>query len=457
MKMTKKRMIYTIAVTLIVVFSTTFAVLMTLERNDYRNYLQGEYSKNMYELITSVENIRLNLGKSAVTGSKEQKIVTFEEIFRHSATANDKLHSLPIPQQDISNTSKFLNQVGDFCYSLVKTSTEGRELSDEDYNKIDTLKKQSFALQNDLNNVLMDINEGRVKWGEIRQKASGVFAKGNEEENIASQFQSIQKQVAQYPALIYDGPFSDNVLDIKPKILSKKEVSPADSEAVVKKAIGENKIDKLENLPSDGKTRIPAYRFTVIMKNRSDRENLVNCEISKNGGKIVYLLDNRLVNNPTIDMNKAKDIGSKYLEVMGYKNMVPSYSLRYDNTAVINYILKQDNVFIYPDQIKLKIAMDDGSILGVESEKYLVAHDENRKIDKPKITQAEAQTKVSKRLKIDSIRLAVVPTEINKEVLCYEFSGSYKEDKYIVYINALTGYEQRIIQIINTPNGELTM
>ena len=75
MKMVKKRMLYTSAVAIIVVFSTTFAILMFLERLDYRNYLQGQYSKNMYELISSVQNIRINLGKSAIVGSREQSIV----------------------------------------------------------------------------------------------------------------------------------------------------------------------------------------------------------------------------------------------------------------------------------------------------------------------------------------------------------------------------------------------
>ncbi|MCM0649762.1 germination protein YpeB [Clostridium swellfunianum] len=456
MKMSRKRIIYTIAVTLIVVFSTTFAVLMTLERNDYRNYLQGEYSKSMYELITSIDNIRLNLGKAAVTGTREQKIVTFQEIFRHSATANDKLHSLPIPQQNIDNTSKFITQVGDFCYSLVRASTEGRDLTEDEYNTIDRLKTNAFALQNDLNGALSEINEGRVRWGEIRQKASGVFAKGNEE-SIATQFASIQKQVAQYPSLIYDGPFSDNVLDIKPKILGQKEVSLNEALETVNKAVGKDRIAKVDNLPNDGKTRVPSYRFNVTLKGREAHESVVICEVSKNGGKIVYLLDNRLVNTSTMEMDKAIETGIKYLENLGYKNMISTYSLRYDNTAVINYVFKQNNVVIYPDQIKLKIALDDGSITGVESEKFLVAHDENRKIEPAKISQADAQTKISKRLNVKSVRLTLIPTESNKEVLCYEFAGEYKEDKYMVYINAQTGFEQRILQIINTPNGEMTM
>ena len=120
MKITKKRIIYTALVILIVVFSSTFAVLMTLERNDYRNYLQGEYGKSMYELIDAVQNIRVNLTKAAVVGSREQAIVVFEEIFRYSGIANDKLHSLPVDQPTISDTSKFLSQTGDFCYNLGK-------------------------------------------------------------------------------------------------------------------------------------------------------------------------------------------------------------------------------------------------------------------------------------------------------------------------------------------------
>jgi spore germination protein len=456
MQMTKKRIIYTIAVTIIVVFSTTFAILMALERTDYRNYLQGEYSKNMYELITSVENIRVNLSKVAITNSREQKIVTFEEIFRYSATANDKLHSLPIPQQNIENTSKFLSQVGDFCYSLVRSSTEGKDLTDKDYNNIDNLKQQSLKLQNDLNVALADINEGRVKWGEIRQKASGVFAKGNEQ-GISTQFADIQKQISQYPTLIYDGPFSDNVMDIKPKVIAQPEVSLADATNIAYKAIGRDKIDKIESLSNEGKSKIPSYRFNVTMKNRSAKQNTIICEVSKNGGKVVYLLDNRLINNPTMDIKKGIDIGGKYLQNLGYKNMVSTYSLRYENTAIINYIYKQDNIVIYPDQIKLKIALDDGSIIGIESEKYLVAHEDSRKLSAARISQVDAQSKVSKRLNITTTRLAVIPTETNTEVLCYEFEGNYKTDKFIVYINAETGYEQRIIQIINTPNGELTM
>lgn len=458
MNTSKKRIVYTITVALIVVFSTTFAILMTLERIDYRNYLMGEYSKSMYQLINSVENIGSNLAKVPVLGSKDQDIVALEEIFRYSSIANDKLHSLPIDEQQLSGTSKFITQVGDFCYTLGNKATQGGELSDDDIAKVEMLKKQSYTLENQLKNVQNNINNGDVKWGEIRKKASGALLASNNDSSLSNNFESIQKQIVQYPSLIYDGPFSDNNLEINPKINSAKDVTASEAEQVVRKAIGNDKIESVERQQDVNKQKIPCYNFNVNIKGR-DKDAKVSCEITKKGGMIYYILDNRNIDKPKIDVNKAQDIGSKYLADMGYKNMTPTYSLIYNNTAIISYIYNIGNTAIYPDQIKLKIALDNGNIIGMESAKYLTAHDESRTIpnENTLIGEDKAKERVSKRLNITTSRLAIVPTEANKEVLCYEFVGNYNGDSFIVYINAQTGYEVRILQIRNTPNGKLTI
>jgi germination protein YpeB len=455
MDMIKKRMIYTVTVTLIVVFSTTFAILMTLERMDYRNYLQSEYSKNMYELINAVTNIEDDLSKSTIVGTRDQYIVIFQEIFRNATRANDRLHSLPIAQETLNETSKFLSQVGDYCFVLVRNTTEGKEPTEEDFNNIDGLKQQAFELRENFNAMLSEINEGKVKWGEIRKQVSGVLIK-EDQQLVANKFKDIQKQVTQYPALIYDGPFSDNVLEVEPKVKSLQLVSKEEAEGVVAKLFGEDKIEKIELREAGGQTRIEAYSFNVKLKGYGEKESSV-CEVSKNGGKIVYLLDNRNLSKPTIDAEKAAEIGSEMLKNMGYKDMSPSYKLTYEDSVIVNYIYIKDGVAVYTDQIKLKIALDNGGIIGIESEKYLVSHDENRNIAEVKITQEQAKVKVSPRLEIKSTKLAIVPTETNNEILCYEFSGTYKDEAFIVYINAETGNPQRILKIINTPNGQLTM
>jgi len=456
MKTNIKRIIYTSIAILIIVFSSTFAILMTLERTDYRNYLQGQYSKNMFDLIDNVQNIRVDLSKSEIVGSREQQIVMFEEIFRHASNANDQLHSLPIQQETISETSKFLSQVGGFCYTLSKESAEGKALNNNDYVLIDRLKSESYSLETDLQKVTNDINKGGINWNEIRASASGIISVSTSDP-VGEQFKSIQKQVVEYPTLIYDGPFSDNILNIKPKVNLLKQVTEKQAEATLIKAVGVNRIESIKLEASPSGTRISTYRYTVKIKGRSQNDAGVTCEISKNGGKVVYLLDGRAANKSSIDIKTAVSIGEKYLNNLGFNNMAVTFTLNSDNVVTANYIFKQNGIIIYPDQIKIKIALDDGSILGVEAEKYLVAHQDKRDLSVPKISRSDAQKKVSTRLSIKSVNIAVIPYESDKEVQCYEFSGSYKGDNFKVYINCDTGYEQRIIQIINTPEGDLVM
>ncbi|MCR1935609.1 germination protein YpeB [Clostridium tepidum] len=456
MKKGTRRILYTLVVTLIVVFSSTFAILMTLERNDYRNYLQGEYSKNLHELITSVQNIRVNLSKAPIIGSREQEIITFEEIFKYSSVATDKLHSLPIDQNTINNTSKFLTQVGDFSNSLAKSIVKDNNLSQSDYDNIEKLKKESLELENQLNNVVTDINEGRVRWGDIRKKVGGVLAK-EDPNSIKGQFNNIQKQVMQYPSLIYDGPFSDNVLEITPRINSQKKITEKEAKKIAQNIIGSDRIESIKLDKNQGKTTISTYRFIANIKDKDNKKDNIICEISKNGGKLVYLIDSRSVGQPKIDTKKAINIGNEYLKKLQVSNMIPTYTLNYDNVAVINYVYKEDDVIIYPDQIKLKIALDKGEVIGAELEKYLVSHHDRNINKNVKITKEEAQKRVGKNLNITNVRLSIIPTEVNTEVLCYEFSGTYKNDKFKIFINANTGYEERILQILDTPNGKLTI
>lgn len=451
----KKRLIYTLIVSIIVVFSSTYAVLMTLERTDYRNYLQAQYSKNMYGLIDNVENIQDNLSKTEVATTKEQNILIFEDIFRYSSAANDALNSLPISPKVSQNVGKFINQVGDYCYTLIRNSENGKELSDSDYKTLDRLEQESDKLKASLNDIVGDINQGRVKWGEIREKINGLVGDGKQNV-LSTRFTNVEKQVLEYPALIYDGPFSDNILEIKPRVNALKEITEKDAEKIIEDLVGKDKISKLKLVNNKEKTTIPAYSFDVYMKGRSEKNKIVY-EISKHGGKIIYLLDDRNFSKPSLTGKQGIEKANSFLKRVGYNDMRPSYTLKYEDNMVINYVHYINNVSIYPEQIKLKVALDNGSIVGVESEKYLIAYDKNRKISKPKVSMETARNSLNKRFQVQQTGLAIIPTETNKEMLCYEFYGKNKKNQFIIYVNADTGKSEKILKVLITPNGTLTI
>ena len=122
----------------------------------------------------------------------------------------------------------------------------------------------------------------------------------------------------------------------------------------------------------------------------------------------------------------------------------------------INFAYEQNGVIIYPDLIKIKIALDNGQIMGMETSGYLNSH-YVRNIENPKITLEEAKKTLNKKLEVESEKLAIIPTEYQTEILCYEFKGKVNDKNYIVYINAENGREEDILLIVDTGNGTLTI
>ena len=81
-----------------------------------------------------------------------------------------------------------------------------------------------------------------------------------------------------------------------------------------------------------------------------------------------------------------------------------------------------------------------------------------RNIPKPRLTAAEARERVNDRLQLQGEpRLAIIPLETLQEVLCWEFRGTVDDNLFIVYINAVDGDEERILQVLDTPEGTLTL
>ena len=123
---------------------------------------------------------------------------------------------------------------------------------------------------------------------------------------------------------------------------------------------------------------------------------------------------------------------------------------------IFNYAYEQNGVICYTDLIKVKVALDDGAIVGMETKSYLSSH-RQRQITKPKITIEEAKAKLNPKLEILSEGMAIIPTDWQTELITYEFKGKVGENNFIVYINVENGKEEKVFMIIDTPGGMLAI
>ena len=178
--------------------------------------------------------------------------------------------------------------------------------------------------------------------------------------------------------------------------------------------------------------------------------------ISKKGGHIVESSFDRDVQEEKISQVEANEIGKAYLASKGFENMKETYFIKQGNIVTINYAYNDSGIIVYPELIKVRVALDNGEILGIETTGDLNSH-KSRAYKKPDISIEQARKSLNEKIEIKSESMAIIPTKWKTEIFCYEFKGSVEGKDFLVYINCETGDEEDILVILDTPGGTLTI
>lgn len=237
------------------------------------------------------------------------------------------------------------------------------------------------------------------------------------------------------------------------KGLTGEEIDEDKAKQIAEEFIGKDKIKEINSNGVSENANIPSYDFVVKTGNNNNTNLWIS--VSRKGGHVVFMNYNRDVDVEVITTEKANELGKEFLNIRGISNMKETYYMKQDGIVTINYAYMQNDVIMYPDLIKLKVALDNGEILGIETTGYLNCHT-IRDVSQVEITREKAKEQLNKELQIESEGLAIIPTEWKTEILCWEFKGKVEDNEFLVYVNAKTGEEEDILVIVNTPNGTLT-
>ena len=443
----KKIFIYSIIIILFLAI-IYLGYLLFKNRNETITASENSYNMAFYELVDYVQNIESYLAKAIITRDANYSAETLTYLWREANLAQTYLSMLPIQSYKLENTEKFLNQVSDYSFSLSRKTIKGEDLKEEELNNLKQLHTYSLEVSNALNQLSSELYSGQVSWEDLTSDSLDFTTQVSTNIDV---FSSIEDNFHEYSGLIYDGAFSEHMTSIEKKGLTGEDISEEEAVKIAKDFIGEEH-KEFNNLGLIENADIPAYSFSAKTNNLDN----ISITISKKGGHIVFMNANRDIVEEKISYEEANKKGIDYLNEKGFKNMKETYYLNEGGILTINYAYSQENVVVYPDLIKVKVALDNGQILGIETTGYLNNHYE-RTIPKSKVSIEQAKNKLNENLDIQSEGVAIIPTEWNTEVFCYEFKGKIEDTEFLVYINMETGEEEDILIITNTPNGILTM
>ncbi|MCC5911175.1 MAG: germination protein YpeB [Clostridiaceae bacterium] len=423
------------------------------EKNDYHTYLDIQFQRQFYDLIGHVENAQVELAKAMVSGSTKDLSKHLNDVVFQSYMAQEKLTQLPLYHGAIRSTERFLNQLGDYSTAMVNKSLEGILLDEDEMTTLSELHTYANMLSQQLIELQQDIVKGGINFGDLRREANRDLSRVSDQMEDLGLI-NIEERMVDYPELIYDGPFSEHLQDIKPR-LEGENITEEEAVTIARETFQEENIGNIQVVGDIENTPIPSYYLSGVRDGRLNGQN-VSMAISKTGGKVVWYLNPRETGESTLGADEAIDRAEEFLNNIGYENMTSTYTSAYEGQIVINFAYEEDDVIVYTDLIKVKVALDNGEIIGLETEGFLINH-HARDIEEPEITEEEARERLSSGVEVESTRLAIIPTAGKKEILCYEFKVKFGEDHYLIYIDAKDGIQREILLLVDQEDGTLVI
>ena len=171
---------------------------------------------------------------------------------------------------------------------------------------------------------------------------------------------------------------------------------------------------------------------------------------------LLQFLDTRTPAEQTIEIDAAKNLAGRFLESAGFSSMRDSYYEIRDGIAIINFAYMEGDVICYPDLVKVRVALDNGEILGLEAAGYAANH-AVRALPEPILSVADARAALSPVLSCTDVRLALIPKDGGTESFCYECKCTLAGSAFLVYVHAETGQEEDVLMLLEIENGMLTV
>ncbi len=429
-----------VLVTAIVLLSV-FLGLSKSEENKWMTRSENNYESAYYTLTDSLLNIENNLSKLRITRSDLLVNEMLIDIAMNSQTAVSNLTILSYSGYDMASVVKYYNQVGDYSKYLAHKITSGLELNDNDYKTLGRLYDITYKIGKKLNSVKDSLMSGN-------KIATGMKELNDYFVDIAT---SLQDGSIVYPSLIYDGAFSDSLEDREAKALTGEDVKSDSQNENIKKILCDYNVKSITYM-GESDNGFVSYMYKVVLDDNSQ----VSLQLAKKGGTLVMWDKEFHSQEPKLSMEEGVELAEQYMKKLGYTDMKGVYACVTNSVLYVNMCFVKDDIIYYPDMVKIKVSLDDGKILGFEGLNYIYNHTQ-RQIESPEVTEGQIRNMDFGGLEIKSVRLALIPMENGKETLTYEVYGTIEGFAFYVFIDAKSGNAVKVMQIIDSDEGELLM
>lgn len=406
------------------------------EKNAVLIQAENTYQRAFHELTYHMDLLHDKIGTALAASSDKRLSPELVEIWRITSESLGNVGQLPLSLLPFNKTASFLSDIGEFTYQTAARDLEDDPLSEEERADLEELYAQAEDIQGELRNVQHAVLEDNLRWMDVQ------LALATEDEpmdnKVIDGFKTVEKKVKGYE----EGNVDSSIFAITPD----KEMYQSITGEDVAEEEAVNIARDIFHLPDEDLTvsttgegsEIPMYTMTY-------RDDDINAymDMTKQGAHPVTIIMKRPVKEQNLSLHEGTLEAEEYLKSFDIDDMTLFQSSEHNGIGMYSYIFQDEDVRILSDAIQIKVALDNGDILGFSGRNFYSNH-HDRDIPQPEITEEEAVDLVNENLTVNEIHLAIIDDDFDDEVLVYEILGSLDEDTYRIFINADNGDEEKV-------------
>ncbi len=422
----------TVAVSILAVTTAGLGIaygVAQTQSNTYATQLENVYQQSYYDLVDNLNNADTEISKLVNSSDTTYQKKLLLEIANSAKSMQASIAHLPLTGENVLDSVRFINQLAGYTQTLEEKVADGESLSSEDLATLNELHEALMSMKQNMNRMSMNMRDGY-----------SILLYSNETNGelntFTIDFNQIRSVDVNYPTMIYDGPFSDSVVNSEIKGVTGSEVSEEDALKEVEEVFNDTTSIKYEG---DTNGKFETYNFSVIT---TDNQELF-VQVLKKGGDILTVSGQNLSGNKNIDMENGEVIALDFAKRNGIENAEVVWQDELNNQGYFNVAPVVDDVILYPDLVKVKVDMEYGNVIGYDAISYFTNHTSR---DLSGAVQISAT--LPSGFTVKETRLVLAPLEYNREVLCYEYQAEKDGVTYYFYFNAKTGQEENILKVV---------
>jgi spore germination protein len=421
--------------------------------------LEAGRQRALYSLITHIENVEASLAKARGASTTNQQTTFLTTAYSQAQTARDTLSQLDVPNVNFTAVRQFIATAGDYAMVLAQRLSRGGAVTEQEWAELARMENGVKDLARALLTTAQNATTTPARAGILAALGMGASAQGVSRDALGEGFSEIDTLAQSIPSPIYDGPFSERNQAKLPLARPGPDISAEDAKRIGLDYLGTGEAFQSVSVGTiEG--AIPSY---LVSGKRADGSEVMTA-VARQGGAVIWSEDGRAIGSARFDIEAARKAAGDFLASKGLSVRETGWRKpgQRANRIVFTYVpvtmVDGTETLLYPDTVKVEVALDTCKVIAFDQKAYLTFHDNpSRSIPKPQISAQEARGVLKDNLKVVSgPRLCVIPLLQTTEVLAWEFRVQQGDDTYLVYVNAMTGNEDYIVQVIENEQGAMT-